>query len=78
MGKEGRVRRQRKRVGEIKKKGGKRVFSMKREINGGFNFSLACWTARGDGGHEDADRLDRAGMHVHESRQDSTEAFASM
>lgn len=43
---------------------------MKREINGGFNFSLACWTAGREGAisaeHEDADRLDRAGMCVHE------------
>lgn len=76
MGKEGRVRRQRKRVGEIKKKGGKRALSIKREISGGFNFSLACWTQGEDMRHEDADRLDRAGMHVHESRQDSTEALA--
>lgn len=52
MGKEGRVRRQPKRVGEIKKKGGslKRLLLMKREINGGFNFSLACWTARREEG----------------------------
>lgn len=28
----------------------------------------------GGGGHEDADRLDRAGMRVHERRQASTEA----
>lgn len=63
-------------MGEIKKKGGKRALSMKREINGSVNFSLACWTA--GGGHEDADRLDRAGMRVHEPRQDSTEALASV
>lgn len=38
------------RVGGIKKKGGKRALSMKREISGSFNFSLACWTAKGLGG----------------------------
>lgn len=47
----------------------KRVLLMKREINGGFNFGLACWTARREGGisaeHEDADRLDRVGVCVH-------------
>lgn len=32
----------------------------------------------GGGGHEDADRLDRAGVRVHEPRQDSTEALASV